>query len=82
MVSTFVQGLLLTSLLITGRVVKARRSDCIAEFNPDSAVGIDRKREAQPFRSEVDGFCLEADIAQRCFEGRFSLIATTCESAK
>jgi len=24
--------------------------------NPDSAVEIDRKREAQPFRSEVDGF--------------------------
>jgi hypothetical protein len=26
------------------------------EFNPDSAVAIDKKREAQPFRSEVDGF--------------------------
>jgi len=25
-------------------------------FNPDSAVAIDKKREAQPFRSEVDGF--------------------------
>jgi hypothetical protein len=25
-------------------------------FNPASAVGIDRKREAQSFRSEVDGF--------------------------
>jgi hypothetical protein len=26
------------------------------QMNPDSAVGIDRKREAQPFRSKVDGF--------------------------
>ena len=25
-------------------------------FNPDSAVAIDKKREAQAFRSEVDGF--------------------------
>ena len=25
-------------------------------LNPDSAVAIDRKREAQPFRSQVDGF--------------------------
>ena len=25
-------------------------------LNPDSAVAIDKKREAQPFRSEVDGF--------------------------
>jgi len=25
-------------------------------LNPDSAVAIDRKREAQPFRSKVDGF--------------------------
>ena len=25
-------------------------------FSPDSAVAIDRKREAQPFRSKVDGF--------------------------
>jgi hypothetical protein len=25
-------------------------------MNRDSAVAIDRKREAQPFRSEVDGF--------------------------
>ena len=25
-------------------------------INPDSAVAIDKKREAQPFRSEVDGF--------------------------
>jgi hypothetical protein len=25
-------------------------------LNPDSAVTVDRKREAQPFRSEVDGF--------------------------
>jgi hypothetical protein len=25
-------------------------------MNPDSAVAIDRKREAQSFRSEVDGF--------------------------
>jgi hypothetical protein len=28
------------------------------EFNPDSAVAIDRKREAQPFRSKSMGFCL------------------------
>jgi hypothetical protein len=27
-----------------------------SEFIPDSAVAIDRKREAQPFRSKVDGF--------------------------
>jgi hypothetical protein len=27
-----------------------------AGFNLDSAVAIDRKREAQPFRSQVDGF--------------------------
>src|SRR5512145_3214579 len=26
------------------------------EFNPDSAVALDMKREAQPFRSKVDGF--------------------------
>ena len=25
-------------------------------MNPDSAVVIDRKRKAQPFRSKVDGF--------------------------
>ena len=25
-------------------------------LTPDSAVAIDKKREAQPFRSEVDGF--------------------------
>jgi hypothetical protein len=28
----------------------------ISFFNPDSAVAIDRKREAQSFRSKVDGF--------------------------
>jgi hypothetical protein len=28
-------------------------------FIPDSAIAIDRKREAQPFRSEVDGFYSE-----------------------
>jgi hypothetical protein len=28
----------------------------LTPFNPDSAVAIDKKREAQPFRSEVDGF--------------------------
>ena len=28
----------------------------ISPFSPDSAVAIDKKREAQPFRSEVDGF--------------------------
>jgi hypothetical protein len=28
-------------------------------MNPDSAVAIDRKREAQPFRSEEDGFYSE-----------------------
>jgi hypothetical protein len=27
-----------------------------SKLNPDSAAVIDRKREAQPFRSEVDGF--------------------------
>jgi hypothetical protein len=27
-----------------------------SDLNPDSAVAIDRKREAQSFRSEVDGF--------------------------
>ena len=35
------------------------RSVCSAfsvHWNPDSAVAIDKKREAQPFRSEVDGF--------------------------
>ncbi len=26
------------------------------KLSPDSAVAIDKKREAQPFRSEVDGF--------------------------
>ena len=29
-----------------------------SSFIPDSAVAIDRKPEAQSFRSEVDGFCL------------------------
>jgi hypothetical protein len=28
-------------------------------FIPDSAIAIDRNREAQPFRSEVDGFYSE-----------------------
>jgi hypothetical protein len=28
----------------------------LAVINPDSAVAIDKKREAQSFRSEVDGF--------------------------
>jgi hypothetical protein len=32
------------------------RRDIHQELNPDSAVAIDRKREAQPFRSEVDRF--------------------------
>jgi hypothetical protein len=27
-------------------------------FNPDAAVAIDRKPEAQPFRSEDNMFCL------------------------
>jgi hypothetical protein len=27
-------------------------------FNPDSAVALSRKREAEPFRSKVDGFPL------------------------
>jgi len=28
----------------------------LTQFNPDSAVAIDRKREAQPLRSKDDGF--------------------------
>jgi len=35
-----------------------------------------------PSAAKSMGFCLWADIDQRCFEGMLSLIATTCESAK
>ena len=36
------------------------------EFNPDSAVAIDKKREAQPFRSEVDGPLPPSKVAISC----------------
>ena len=41
-----------------GIAVEGRFSVRLAtgRFSPDSAVAIDKKREAQPFRSEVDGF--------------------------
>ena len=52
-------------------------------FNPDSAVAIDRKREAQSFRSEVDGLLpLSRHRSAVLRGGCLSLIATTCESAK
>jgi len=37
-------------------------------MNPDFGVTIDRRREAQPFRSKSMGFYLWADIDQRCLE--------------
>jgi hypothetical protein len=46
-------------------------------MNPDSAVAIDRKREARSFRSEVDGFVPLSNIDQRCCEGMLSFIAMT-----
>jgi hypothetical protein len=51
-------------------------------MNPDSALAIDRKREAQPLRSKVDGSVPLTDIDRRCCERMLSLIATTCESPK
>ena len=37
-------------------VLKPLRHKTVWRLNPDSAVAIDRNREAQPFRSKVDGF--------------------------
>jgi len=51
-------------------------------MNPDSAVAIDRKREARSFRSEVDGFVPLSNIDQRCCEGMLSFIAMTWRKAK
>jgi hypothetical protein len=51
-------------------------------MNPDSAVALDRKREAQPFRSEVDGFLPLEQIEQRRFDETLKLVTTKCESAK
>jgi hypothetical protein len=51
-------------------------------FIPDSAVGIERDARHNPSAAKSMGFCLWVDTDQRCFEGRLSLIATTCESAK
>jgi hypothetical protein len=34
-------------------------------FSPDSAVAIDRKRKAKPFRSKVDGFYSEGSIRSK-----------------
>src|SRR5262245_25492441 len=53
-----------------------------AAFNPDSAVGIDRDARHNPSAPKSMGFWLGVDIAQRCMEGRFITILTTCESAK
>jgi hypothetical protein len=50
---------------------------------PGSAVAVDRKREAQSLRSEVDGFLpLSRDRSAVLRAGCLRLIATTCESAK
>jgi hypothetical protein len=49
---------------------------------PDCAVALDRKREAHPFRSKVDGFLPVRRIEQRCFDGTLKLVTTKCESAK
>jgi hypothetical protein len=44
-------------------------------FIPDSAVGADRKRDAQSFRSAVDRFLPLRIDDQRCFEQMLSFIA-------
>jgi hypothetical protein len=49
-------------------IVFRERDRCI-EINSDSAVAIDRKREAQSFRSEVDGFLPLSSHRSGCFEG-------------
>jgi hypothetical protein len=39
------------------------------KFNPDSAIGADRKHDAQSFRSEVDRFLLCADHRSALLSG-------------
>ena len=51
-------------------------------FNPDFRSWDRQRREAQPFRSEVDGFLPLSGHRSAVLRGRLSLIATTCESAK
>jgi hypothetical protein len=51
-------------------------------MKPDSAVAIDKKREAQSFRSEVDGVSASEPTSAVFREEDLSHIATTCESAK
>jgi hypothetical protein len=52
------------------------------ELNSDSAVAIDRKRDTEPFRSEVDGFLPLSRHQSPVLERMLKLMATTCESAK
>ncbi len=59
------------------------RNSCFESiFIPDSAVAIDKKREAQPFRSEVDGFLPLSRHRSAVHRGMSSLIATTRAKAQ
>src|SRR5262249_32210501 len=50
--------------------------------NPVSAVAIDRKREAESLRSNVDGFLPLTRHRSAVLAGNAKLMTTTCEDAK